>query len=462
MFKRVLVANRGEIACRVLRSLERLGIEGVAVFSDADATAPHVAAADQAFRLGPAPLAQSYLNADLVLQAALDSGAEAIHPGYGLLSENASFAERVRAAGMTFIGPPVSALAALGDKLQARAVARSVGASPPPGSDGPVSPDDVERLAQESARIGYPILIKAAGGGGGIGMQIVREPGELGRAARSCADRGKAAFADDRIYLERYLDQPRHIEVQVLCDEHGQEVALGERECSVQRRHQKIIEESPSPAAFFGGEDGAARRRALHASALAIVQAVGYRGAGTVEFVANAQGDLFFLEVNARLQVEHPVTEAVTGLDLVEQQLLVASGQRLAPEVMGVRARGHAIEARVYAEDPARGFLPQPGRIEELAWPSGPGIRVDSGVAAGLEVTPHYDPMLAKLIAFGSDRAEALARLDAALAATRLRLVGPKGDRVTNLAFLRKVLAAPPFVAGAYDTSLTETLVKRA
>ncbi|HKY40643.1 MAG TPA: biotin carboxylase N-terminal domain-containing protein [Polyangiaceae bacterium] len=462
MFKRVLVANRGEIACRVLRSLERLGVEGIAVFSDADRAAPHVAAADQAFRLGPAPLAQSYLNADLVLQAALDSGAEAIHPGYGLLSENASFAERVRAAGMTFIGPPALALAALGDKLRARAVARSVGASPPPGSDGPVSPDDVERLTQEAQRIGYPILIKAAGGGGGIGMQVVREAGELGRAARSCADRGKAAFADDRIYLERYLDQPRHIEVQVLCDEHGQAVALGERECSVQRRHQKIIEESPSPAAFFGGESGAARRHALYASALAIVQAVSYRGAGTVEFVANAEGELFFLEVNARLQVEHPVTEAVTGLDLVEQQLLVASGERLAAEVLAVKTRGHAIEARVYAEDPARGFLPQPGRIEELIWPSGAGIRVDSGVTSGMEVTPHYDPMLAKIIAFGSDRTEALGRLDAALEATRLHLVGPKGDRATNLAFLRKVLSAPEFVAGAYDTSLAETLVKRA
>jgi acetyl-CoA carboxylase biotin carboxylase subunit/3-methylcrotonyl-CoA carboxylase alpha subunit len=462
MFKRVLVANRGEIACRVLRTLDRLGIEGIAVFSDADAAAPHVAAAAQAFRLGPAPLAQSYLNPDLVLQAALESGAEAIHPGYGLLSENASFAERVREAGITFIGPPSSALAAMGDKLQARAVARSVGASPPPGSEGPVAPDDLERLAHEAARVGYPILIKAAGGGGGIGMQVVREPGELQRAARSCADRGKAAFADERIYLERYLDQPRHIEVQVLCDEHGQAVALGERECSVQRRHQKIIEESPSPAAFFTGETGAARRRALHASALQIVQAVGYRGAGTVEFVANATGELFFLEVNARLQVEHPVTEAVTGLDLVEQQLLVAAGESLTPDVLNVTSRGHAIEARVYAEDPARGFLPQPGRIEELVWPAGPGIRVDSGVACGMEVTPHYDPMLAKIIATGADRAEALARLDAALAATRLRLMGPKNERATNLAFLRQVLAAPEFASGAYDTSLAEKLVKRA
>jgi acetyl-CoA carboxylase biotin carboxylase subunit/3-methylcrotonyl-CoA carboxylase alpha subunit len=377
------------------------------------------------------------------------------------LSENAAFAEKVRAAGIAFIGPPVSALSAMGDKLQARAVARSVGVQPPPGSDGPVRPGDAERLSAEAERIGYPILIKAAGGGGGIGMQIVREPAELARAAQTCADRGKAAFADERIYLERYVDGPRHIEVQVLCDEHGSAVALGERECSVQRRHQKIIEESPSPAAFFEGEAGAERRRALHAAALSVVKSVGYVGAGTVEFVASAAGELFFLEVNARLQVEHPVTELVTGLDLVEQQLLVASGQALSPQVLGAASCGHAVEARVYAEDPARGFLPQPGHIEELSWPSGEGVRVDAGVTAGLDVTPHYDPMLAKIIAYGATRAEAIARLDQALAQTKLRLIGPKGDRATNLAFLRQVLASPEFAAGAYDTSLAERLVKR-
>jgi acetyl/propionyl-CoA carboxylase alpha subunit len=322
-------------------------------------------------------------------------------------------------------------------------------------------PTDVEHLTAEAERIGYPILIKAAGGGGGIGMQIVRDVTDLARAAQTCADRGKAAFADERIYLERYLEGPRHIEVQVLCDDYGQAVALGERECSVQRRHQKIIEESPSPAGFFAGEAGAAKRRALHGAALDVVKAVGYRGAGTVEFVANAAGELFFLEVNARLQVEHPITEAVTGLDLVEQQLRVASGERLEPAVLAASSCGHAIEARVYAEDPGRGFLPQPGRIEALAWPSGEGIRVDSGVAAGLEVTSHYDPMLAKIIAYGRDRNEAMARLDQALANTQLRLVGPKADRVTNLQFLRQVLAAPEFMAGEYDTGLAEKLVKR-
>jgi len=460
MFKRVLVANRGEIACRILRTLERLGIESVAVFSDADLAAPHVGLADQAFRLGPAPLAQSYLNADLVLQAALEAGADAVHPGYGLLSESAAFADRVRQAGLTFIGPPSSALLAFGDKIRARAVARSVGASPPPGSDGPVNPDDIEVLSAEAERIGYPLLIKAAGGGGGIGMQIVREAGELGRAARSCADRGKAAFADERIYLERYLDEPRHIEVQVLCDDHGHAVALGERECSVQRRHQKIIEESPSPAAFFQGKDGAARRLSLHQSALQIVKAADYRGAGTVEFVASATGQLFFLEVNARLQVEHPVTECVTGLDLVEQQLLIAAGQALSPAVRTVEVVGHAVEARLYAEDPARGFLPQPGRVAELRWPVGQGIRVDSGVVEGTEVTSHYDPMLAKIIAVGSDRPEAIRRLQTALAETSLRLVGPKKERTTNLAFLRRLLATPEFVAGRYDTSLAERLAQ--
>jgi acetyl-CoA carboxylase biotin carboxylase subunit/3-methylcrotonyl-CoA carboxylase alpha subunit len=325
-----------------------------------------------------------------------------------------------------------------------------------------VLPTDLEQLAREAARIGYPILIKAAGGGGGIGMQIVREPSELGRAAQSCADRGRASFADERIYLERYLEGPRHIEVQVLCDEHGHAVALGERECSVQRRHQKIIEESPSPAGFFSGDAGAKRRQALHASALDVVNAVGYRGAGTVEFVANASGELYFLEVNARLQVEHPVTEAVTGLDLVEQQLRVASGEAMSEAVLAAKPTGHAVEARVYAEDPARGFLPQPGRIEELAWPSGAGVRVDSGVTAGMDITPHYDPMLAKIIAHGRDRAEAVGRLTQALHDTKLRLMGPKGERATNLRFLQQVLASPDFVAGAYDTGLAERLVKRA
>lgn len=461
MFRRVLVANRGEIAARILRTCARLGIETVAVYSDADATAPHVRAATRAVRLGPAPVRESYLSVDALEQAIRETGADAVHPGYGLLSENRAFAERVAATGARFIGPPPAALDAFGDKIRARAVARSVGVSPPPGSDGAVDPGDAAGLRAAAERVGLPLLVKAAGGGGGIGMQIVRDLADLERAASSCSDRGRQAFADPRVYVERYLEGPRHIEVQIFRDRAGRAVAFGERECSVQRRHQKIIEESPSPASFFAGEAGEARRRALHASALRVVEAAGYEGAGTVEFVANAAGELYFLEVNARLQVEHPVTEAVFGLDLVELQLRVAAGEPLPDAVLSARPSGHAVEARLYAEDPARGFLPQPGRIERLTFPRDlPGLRVDAGVEAGSEVTSHYDPLLAKVIAHGATRSEAIDRLDAALARTELELVGPRGPRATNLAFLRRVLADAAFRGGDYDTSLAEALAK--
>jgi acetyl/propionyl-CoA carboxylase alpha subunit len=461
MFKRVLVANRGEIACRVLRTLNRLGIESVAVFSDADAAAPHVAMADQAVRIGAPPVRDSYLNADAVIAAIRDTGADAVHPGYGLLSENGAVAEAVRAAGAVFVGPSPFALAAFGDKIRARVVARSAGVEPPPGSEGPIAASDVAELGAQADRIGYPLLVKAAGGGGGIGMQIVRERAELERAARTCSDRGRAAFADERIYLERYLERPRHIEVQVFRDQHGSGVALGERECSVQRRHQKIVEETPSPAAFFRGASGEARRQRLHADALRVVEKVDYVGAGTVEFVASGAGDLYFLEVNARLQVEHPVTELVTGLDLVELQLRVACGERLPDAVLGAVPNGHAVEARLYAEDPAKNFLPQPGRITSLVFPEGlAGVRVDAGVSQGGEVTPHYDPLIAKIMAHGSDRAQAIGRLDEALAATRIELLGPKGPRATNLDFLRRVLGDPRFTGGDYDTALAEQLLR--
>jgi len=462
MFKKVLVANRGEIACRIFRTCERLGIPTVAVFSDADLLSPHVAAADEAIRIGPGKVTESYLNIPAILAAIADVGADAVHPGYGLLSERRAFADAVSEAGVTFIGPPSEALEAFGDKIKARQLARSVGVSPPPGSDEPVDPKDQPRLAAEAARIGFPILIKAAAGGGGIGMQIVREASELEGAAQTCADRGAQAFGDGRIYLERYLDQPRHIEVQVFCDAHENAVAFGERECSVQRRHQKIIEESPSPAAFFGGSEGAARRARLFDAALAIVRAANYRGAGTVEFVADARGELFFLEVNARLQVEHPVTELVTGLDLVELQLAVAAGAPLPAAALRAQPNGHAIEVRLYAEDPDKGFLPQPGKLEVVELPVNlPGVRVDSGVAAGQEVTPFYDPMLAKIAAHGASRAEALSRLLTALEACRITLTGPKGPRATNLAFLRKVLTSAEFAGGEYDTGLVERLQKR-
>jgi len=458
---KILVANRGEIACRVLRTCKRLGIATVAVYSDADAGAPHVAMADEAVRIGPPPVKDSYLNIDAILDAARRTGARGVHPGYGLLSEKRAFAEAVAAAGITFIGPPPDVLGAFGDKIRARDVARKVGVSPPPGTDGPFDPSDAEALARESERVGFPLLVKAAGGGGGIGMQIVTDPAKLARAAQACSDRGRQAFADERVYLERYVEKPRHIEVQVLCDAQGGAVALGERECSVQRRHQKIIEETPSPAGFFAGVEGEARREKLHADALRVVTSVGYVGAGTVEFVASQTGEIWFLEVNARLQVEHCVTEMVAGLDLVEQQIRIASGEPLSREAAEHARRGASIEARVYAEDPAKKFVPQPGRIARLRWPeAGEDLRVETGVSEGLEVTPYYDPLLAKIVAWGPTRAEAVARLDRALADTTLDLAGPAGPAATNLTFLRKVLASEAFAAGQYDTGLAEALAK--
>jgi acetyl-CoA carboxylase biotin carboxylase subunit/3-methylcrotonyl-CoA carboxylase alpha subunit len=338
-------------------------------------------------------------------------------------------------------------------------VALSAGTSPVPGTDEPVAidtPEGVQHACEVARNVGYPVVVKAVGGGGGIGMQVVHAEDALERAFKSCSDRGKASFADARVYLERYVSRPRHIEVQVFCDTHGQAFALGERECSVQRRHQKIIEETPSAAPFFAGAAGEARRRALFEAALRVVRKVGYVGAGTCEFIADADGNLFFLEVNARLQVEHPVTEMVTGLDLVELQLRVAAGERL-PDLSGVQARGHAIEARVYAEDASKGFIPKPGDVTECAWPDERDgrLRVEAGVRSGNKVTPYYDPMVAKVVAWGEDRAKATRELDAALAATKL------APLVTNLGFLRKVLASEEFVASMYDTKFAEVLAKR-
>jgi acetyl-CoA carboxylase biotin carboxylase subunit/3-methylcrotonyl-CoA carboxylase alpha subunit len=456
--RKILVANRGEIACRVIRTCKRLGIATVAVYSDADAGSLHVKQADEAVRIGPAPVKDSYLQIDTLVEVARKSGAEGVHPGYGLLSERRAFAEAVAAAGITFIGPPPEALDAFGDKLKARAVARSVGVEPPPGSDGPISTADPAALAAEAARIGYPVLLKTAGGGGGIGLQIVHKPEELERAARTSSDRGRSAFGDERIYLERYATSPRHIEVQVFCDNHGGAVALGERECSVQRRHQKIVEEALSPASFFQGDEGARRRQRLYDDALRIVKAAGYRGAGTVEFLADGDGNLWFLEVNARLQVEHPVTEMVTGLDLVEWQILVARGERL--PTLTPAFCGHSVEVRLYAEDPAKKFAPQPGKLARLRWPEATAdLRIETGFEEGGDITPYYDPLIAKLVASGPDRAAAIARLDQALAATELELVGPRGPSSTNLAYLRQVLADHRFASGQYDTALAEAIV---
>lgn len=463
MFTKVLVANRGEIARRVMRTCKRLGIKTVAVYSEADAAAPHVADADEAVQVGRPPAKDSYLCEAAILSAVAKTGAQAVHPGYGFLSEKSAFARAVAEAGATFIGPPPEVLDAFGDKLRARDVARRAGTRPTPGSDGPLeieTPQQVENAAKLAARVGYPVLVKAVGGGGGIGMQIVREPGQLARALKTCSDRGAASFADARVYLERYMNVPRHIEVQFLCDQHGHAFALGERECSVQRRHQKVIEESPSPAAFFRGSEGEARRQALMQDALRVVRSARYVGAGTCEFIADENGELYFLEVNARLQVEHPVTEMITGLDLVEAQLRVAAGERL-PDWSSLPRRGHSIEARVYAEDPSKGFFPKPGDIAELDWAGGFGdrqtdrLRIESGVRAGDKVTPFYDPMVAKVVAWGEDRPKAIAELDSALAKTRV------APLVTNLSFLRRVLGSPEFQRGEYDTSLVEAIAKR-
>jgi 3-methylcrotonyl-CoA carboxylase alpha subunit len=462
-FNKVLVANRGEIARRVIRTCKRLGIRTVAVFSDADREAPHVTDADEAVFIGPPPPKQSYLNVDAIIRAVLETGAQAVHPGYGFLSEKPGFARAVAAAGAVFVGPPPAALEAFGDKMNARQVALAASAPPVPGTAEPVSMETADGIADArgaAEQIGYPIVVKPVGGGGGIGMQVVARPDALDRALKSCSDRAKAAFADPRVYLEHAVEEPRHIEVQIICDSQGAAYALGERECSVQRRHQKVIEETPSPASFFEGADGEARRRRLFEAALRVVQHVGYVGAGTCEFLANARGDLFFLEVNARLQVEHPVTEMVTGLDLVELQLRVAAGEPL-PDLSLVTRRGHAIEARVYAEDPSKGFLPKPGAIDRLEWAGGAGepqkatLRIEAGVRAGSQVTPFYDPMIAKVIAWSETRDTAIDELDRALAGTTI------APCTTNLAFLRSVLAEAAFRRGCYDTTLAEAMVKR-
>jgi acetyl-CoA carboxylase biotin carboxylase subunit/3-methylcrotonyl-CoA carboxylase alpha subunit len=458
-----MIANRGEIACRVIRTAKRLGIPTLAVYSEADAGAPHVTMADEAECIGPAPVAKSYLAIETLVATAKARGVTAIHPGYGLLSENAKFARVLADAGITFVGPPPDVLDAFGDKIRARAVARAVGVSPPPGSDGPISPDATEQLRALADRVGYPLLVKAAGGGGGIGMQIVHKEKQLERALASCADRGRSAFGDARVYLERYVVSPKHIEVQVLCDAHGNGTVVGDRECSMQRRHQKIIEEAPSAAPFFASPAGAELRAKLHRSALAIVEHVGYRGAGTVEFVASQTGELFFLEVNARLQVEHCVTEMCTGIDLVEQQLRIAAGEPLDRQALEATARGHSIEARVYAEDPAKSFVPQPGRIAALDWPSEkPWLRIEAGYREGMEVTPYYDPLLAKIVVHGSDRNEAIDRMDAALGDTRIELAGAAGPAATNVAFCRQLVTSPAFRDASYDTSFAEALAKGA
>jgi 3-methylcrotonyl-CoA carboxylase alpha subunit len=444
VFDTVLVANRGEIAVRVISTLKRLGIRAVAVYSDADAAAPHTMLADQAVRLGPAPAQASYLAIDRILDAAARARAQAVHPGYGFLAESAEFARAVAAAGLTFVGPPPEAIEAMGDKIRAKRYARDAGVPLLPGVEEPGLTDAA--LVDAAGRLGYPLLVKAAAGGGGKGMRIVREAAELPDALAAARREARSAFGDDQLLLERYVDRPRHVEIQVLADSHGTCVHLGERECSLQRRYQKVIEEAPSPRL-----DQETRER-MGAASVALSQAVGYTGVGTVEYLV-ADGDFFFLEMNTRLQVEHPVTEEVYRLDLVEQQLRVAAGERLAHDQAGLVPQGHAIEARVYAEDPDRGFLPTGGRVLALGLPG--DVRLDLGIDAGSVVGSDYDPMLGKVITWGPDRAAALRRLDAALAEVAVLGV------TTNVAFLRRLLADEDVQAGRLDTGLIARLLER-
>ncbi len=440
MFESVLVANRGEIARRVIRTVQRMGLRAVAVYSEADEHLPHVREADEAIPLGPPPPSSSYLDGAKVIEAARQSGAQAIHPGYGFLAENADFARAVAAAGLTWIGPAPEAIEQMGDKINARNLMEAAGVPVAAGTPEPLA--DVEVAVKAAASIGYPLMVKASAGGGGIGMSIAGDEAQLRGAFETARTRAERFFGNPAILLERYLANARHVEVQILGLPDGRVVALGERDCSVQRRHQKVAEESPSPVV-----DDALRERMLTAAVRA-GEAVGYRNAGTVECLVS-EGDFVFLEMNTRLQVEHPVTELVTGLDLVEQQLRIAAGEVLTLERPALH--GHALELRVYAEDPKR-FLPSPGAISEWVEPSGPGVRVDSGYAAGTTVTPFYDPLLAKLCTHGASRDEALERARTAVAA--FRIAGPK----TNLPFFAELLENPAFVSGNYDTGLIDSM----
>src|SRR5213080_1904262 len=409
MFSKILIANRGEIACRVIRTARRMGIATVAVYSDADANALHVAMADEARRIGPPPARESYLNIAAIIEAARQSGAEAVHPGYGFLSENADFAEACAKAGLVFIGPPAAAIRAMGSKAVAKALMEAHRVPVVPGYHGEAQ--DAASLAAEAERIGYPVLIKASAGGGGRGMRIVTRADEFARALIGAKREAAGAFGDDRVLIERYLERPRHIEVQVFGDAHGNIVHLWERDCSIQRRHQKIVEEAPAP-----GLDKA-RRKKLGEMAVAAARAVSYVGAGTVEFIAEGGSakNFYFMEMNTRLQVEHPATEAITGLDLVEWQIRVAAGETLPLQQSGIALAGHAIEVRLYAENPERGFLPATGTLHGLHFPEPDVARVHTGVRQGDAVTPFYDPMIAKIIAWGEDRTAACARLQRAL-----------------------------------------------
>jgi 3-methylcrotonyl-CoA carboxylase alpha subunit len=454
MFAKILIANRGEIACRVAATAQRMGIKTVAVYSEADAGARHVALCDESVPVGPAPAKESYLCADRIIAAALAAGAEAIHPGYGFLSENAGFAQACADAGIAFIGPPASAIDAMGSKSAAKSLMEKAGVPLVPGYHG--EQQDPDFLQGQADAIGYPVLLKASAGGGGKGMRIVERSEDFKAALASCKREAISSFGDDKVLVEKYLTRPRHIEIQVFADTHGNCVYLFERDCSVQRRHQKVLEEAPAPG--MTGE----RRRAMGEAAVAAARAVGYVGAGTVEFIANQDGSFYFMEMNTRLQVEHPVTEMITGQDLVEWQLRVAFGEALPLRQEQLKMQGHALEARIYAENPDNNFLPSIGTLRHLRTPQAvsfetgdnaahpAAVRIDSGVREGDAISPYYDPMIAKLIVWGRDRGEALALMDSALA--HYQVVG----LTTNIAFLKRLVASAPFAGADLDTGLIE------
>ena len=438
LFRKILIANRGEIACRVIRTARHMGIATVAVYSEADTDALHVREADEAVAIGPPASAESYLRGDRIIEACRRTGAEAVHPGYGFLSESADFARSLAQAGIVFIGPGPEAIAAMGDKIESKKLAQAAGVSTVPGYLGAIA--DAQAAARVADDIGYPVMIKASAGGGGKGMRIAANDAELQEALRAAAAEARASFGDDRLFVEKYIEEPRHIEIQVIGDAHGNIVHLGERECSIQRRHQKVIEESPSPAL------DPETRAAMGAEAVQLARAVGYRSAGTVEFILDRDRNFYFLEMNTRLQVEHPVTELVTGLDLVELMIRIAAGEPLPFSQDDISQTGWAIEARVYAEDPTRNFLPSIGRLVRYRPPAGDGVRLDAGVFEGAEISFYYDPMIAKLVAYGTDRTAAIERLGAALDAFCV-----SGVR-HNIPFLAAILATERFRAGALST----------
>lgn len=441
-FKKVLVANRGEIAVRVIRALREVGIRSAVIFSEADRRGLPVLLADEAYPIGPAPSLESYLRAEAIVELAREIGADAIHPGYGFLAENAEFAQLCADAGVKFIGPPAAAIATMGSKIESRRLISQARVPVVPG--GIDTLDTLEEAAAFAEEIGYPVMIKASAGGGGKGMRLVTDPADTASAYRAARSEAGASFGNDSVYLEKYIELPRHVEVQVLGDEYGKVVALGERECSLQRRHQKVVEESPSSVVT------PELREAMCTAAVRAAEAVGYTNAGTVEFLLDPQGEFYFLEMNTRLQVEHPVTEMVTGLDLVRAQLDIAQGRRLGSEFEGVGPHGHAIEVRLYAEDPYHGFAPSPGVIERLRWPEGPGVRNDAGVYEGAEVSIHYDPLLAKLIVWGRDREQAMDRLSRALGELRI-----EGIR-TTVPLFKSLLDDPDFRQGRLDIGMLD------